>query len=161
MLILFTVRTKVEEYINLRVKTMHNESKFIELKRLTLEKDANFSELANYFFDISEDPEFIKSGENFQKDEEFFKVLLNPVAQYFGKNISVSIMYLIRIETLGFVHGSAILSNGILVPLYFFEDHKVGLAMAHFNGTMQYFRISAKTVPLHKIPVHLITTTMQ
>lgn len=140
---------------------MHHESKIIELKRLTLEKDADFSELANYFFDLSEDTEFMKSGEKFQKDQEFFKILLSPVAQHCGENISVSTMYLIRIEKLGFIHGPTILSNGILVPLYFFEDHKVGLAMAHFNGMMEYFRISAKTISLDKIPVHLIPTTMQ
>lgn len=88
-------------------------------------------------------------------------MLLNPVVQHFGKNIDIIGMHLIRIKKLGFVHGSAILSNGILVPLYFFEDQKVGLAMAYFNGLTEFFRISAKTVPLEKIPIHLITPTIQ
>lgn len=137
---------------------MHNESKFSELKRLTLEENANFSELANCFFDIAEDPEFMKNSENFHEDEKFFKKLLSPVAQHFGKNIGVNTMYLLCIKKLGFIHGSATLSNGILVPLYFFEDHKIGLAMAHFNGMTEYFRISAKAIPSHKIPTHLTTT---
>ena len=140
---------------------MHNESKFIELKRLTLEKDANFSELANYFFDLAEDPEFMKNGEDFHKDKKFFKMLLTPVARYFGKDIDISTLHLICIKKLGFIHGSAILSNGILVPLYFFEDYKVGLAMPYFNGMTEFFRLSAKAVPLHKTPIHLITTTIQ
>lgn len=140
---------------------MHHELKFIELKRLTLEKDADFSELANCFLDISEDPEFMKSGEIFNEDKKFFEMLLNPVAQYFGKNMGISTMHLIHIKKLSFVHGSAIFSNGILVPLYFFKDHEIGLAMTYFNGMAEYFRISAKAIPLHKIPVHLMNTTIQ
>jgi hypothetical protein len=139
---------------------MYDESKIIELKRLTLEKDAKFSELAHYFFEVTEDPEFMKSGEKFHEDEEFFKVLLNPVVKYFGENLDVSAIHLIRIKKLGFVHGSAILSNAMLVAFYFFEEQQVGLAMAYFKGQTEFFRISAKTVPSYKVPIHSTHTQM-
>ena len=140
---------------------MSEKSKVMELKRLTLEKDADFSVLANYFFDMAENPEFLKKGKPYRKDQPFFKWLLKPVTQHFGETIEVRDLRLIRLEKLGFVHGSAILSNGILASLYFFEDQRVGLAIAYFNGQMELFRISAKEVPSHQIPVHLMTSTMQ
>lgn len=129
-----------------------------ELKKLTLEKDANFSTLANYFFDIMEESGFLKKGEP-HKDKKFFKILLKPVTQYFGVNVKA--MRLIRIKEFGFIHGSAILSNGITAPLYFFEDENIGLAIACFNAHNEFFRITANIVPLHQVPMHPVTSTIQ
>ena len=114
------------------------------LKELTVSEKGSFAEAMNYFFDhIAENPSMREDDEALKEDTEFYKGLLKPVAQYFGKDVQVSFMLLMKMNGAEFVHGTTFLSNGTNVILYFFKDINVGIAAApsFTSPQCEYFRL--------------------
>jgi len=132
---------------------MENKTEILRtLKKLTTAEKADFSEAMNYFFDyIAENPPMFSDGELLKENTELYKTLLKPIAEYFGKEVEVSFLCLIKMNGADyFIHGTACLSNGAHVVLYFFRDINVGIAAASFftSKKSDYFRLSAKIVTM-------------
>lgn len=131
---------------------MNYQDKIEQLKKLTVAKDADFYVAANYFFDISDGTSLMDDGTKLEENHDFFKALLEPVAKHYGKEVIVKEVYLVQLKAAGFIHGIAVLSNGLSPGLYFFESIKTGLAFVVVPGvTNEFFRITAFEVENPKL----------
>jgi hypothetical protein len=130
---------------------MKNKAEIMKvLKELTVAEKASFAEAMNYFFDhIAENVSLRNDGELLKENSEFYKELLKPVAQYFGKDVRVYLIFLVKMNDAEFIHGTASLSNGYNIALYFFRDISVGIAVATSFTTphCDFFRLSVKRIP--------------
>lgn len=118
--------------------------KIEQLKRLTSEKEADFSVVMGHFFDIVETPIVLERSTPLTQQNDFFRAVLTPVAQYCGHGLTVSSLRLMQLKKSHFIHGTAQLSNGMLIVLYFFDDIQTGMAISGgANGTSNFFRLTA------------------
>jgi hypothetical protein len=114
-----------------------------ELKKLTVKKDQDLAIPADYFFTLMEDPTFLNRSMTLREDEDFYKLLLTPVHQYYGKTVKIITIMLVKIKRDQFVHGSFLLSNQSMGAFYFFEDIQMGMAIVNKAGMSHFFRITA------------------
>src|SRR3990167_2778682 len=117
-----------------------------QLKRLTVAEKTDFSTPGNYFLDLSEKPTLLNLSKPLIQTLNHYRPLLNPIVTYYGQHVGLSFLKLARIKKHHFVHGSGVMTNGIIVVLYFFEDIQTGLAMVPSGyQRVDFFRLTAFT----------------
>jgi len=125
-----------------------------ELKKLTLDKRATFSDGLSYYLSLVKNPQFLADGERLSHVPEFFEALLQPVATFFKSRINVNSFFLVHVKKYHLIHGTLKLSNHLLVTLYYFEDVQSGIAGTGRLGEDEnhFFRITWKNNPLQASP---------
>ena len=115
-----------------------------KLKKLTLEKEADFSQCFNKFLGLTTNNHFLQAGQRLQGDDTFYKALLTPVTNFFGKEVVITTLFPISVKQHYLIHGFALLSNLQQVVFYFFNDIECGIACATKlgNETSNFFRIT-------------------
>jgi|GEM_PF-4355760 len=120
--------------------------KIEKLKQMTLDKGADFGDCISYFLDMTEDRQFLAEGERLSSDPEFYRAILQPVAEFFHAEIDADSFFLIKVKPHDLVHGTVRLSNHQLVMFYYFEDIKSGIAGSGKLGEeSHFFRITIKS----------------
>lgn len=114
------------------------------LKKLTLEKNANFSQCLHYFLDLMDDDRFMSAGALFTGDDTLYKALLEPAINHSGENAKLDTLLLISMKQHQLIHGSGKLSNHKMIMFYYFEDIQCGMASVAKLGDdkTHFFRIT-------------------
>ena len=122
---------------------MNYKNAIVELKKMTLvAKD--FHKCMEYFLDhIGENDLALAHGKKY-RNNEFYQTLLTPIMQtHFDDEVKISGIYLFKISKSNFVHGTAMLTNGVMPMLYYFEDTHVGMvAISNIRGYTNFYRLT-------------------
>lgn len=120
-------------------------TKIEQLKKLTAKKDVDFSELADKFFQLSEQDDLIKSSHPLKKEDVFCRDVLPSVVQkQFSKSIHITSMLLSQHAPSQMIHGVVFLSNKSFLTVYYFPELLLGLStMDGHAGTTNMMRINA------------------
>jgi len=118
-----------------------------QLKKITTQKNADFSMAMKYFFDhFAEKESFLLECEPLTQKEDlkFFLLILGNIAKSKNATIFKKQLLLFRHKKYKLVHGTSNLSNHTSLVFYYYQDMQTGIAtIPSFTGPSDYFRLTA------------------